>query len=1219
MTAVAKKIADDLWAVEFGLLKLGLSAALLGPLLPDIMKKLTVKVPTSTDNTKPYLNKHHVPYTKVETSLDPLQLTPTTAHWVKGAGCHFSRSLVGVDIYSGYYLNIYLDRIDGLSDVKVQSVSISANTMPTTVVLHCKCHCTIPSLQAVLKVNAEVPLLFACEGFTLTYTLGLEASFDVNVDIQLSPQAPPGKGCVVDLNLAVATFSDLKVHVPSSARAAFLAKVDAEVVLLSPLLAEAIDAFVIDKGFDKIEALASGKALNEFQHESKYIGPLLGKALRKYVVQIDYDLARFALGPPSSSPPALTGPNHSGPFQVPCAPYSGWQYHECAECVSGSGSGSSGLSPACDAAAQATCANLSPPFGFCRCDPQCVPGKCQDTCGNLEPEKCCGVDSAGNVGVCNTDTLDCCYPKCPAPTPTNQCGGPNGCGGKCECPAPQDCIYNSTLCGIVSSAYVPPPTSFYATGLSTADGSPVSARFLATSEGAQGAVLLAQCDPVVAPGVNRLTVEDVAAGPTAGLPTQRITYWSVQCFEDNSSSYVLSCFVKSIGVYRANSKDAQPAGPFYLVDPTSPTLFPAGNGSLLSATATLATAAVCTLTPHQPKVPDPEGRTFVLITAVVGQGTQAAWHTLADAGGEVAWVPGTLLPGQGLRVLWLFGGCQSDADCAGGNAPFCQVGNTCGGTPTYKMTGIAPGVLCSAACQNPARYTPSSLPAAWAKLGFPFLGPYIGAPDVADAQGVCECQGWQTPFVQDGGVSGFDPFTIGSGALPCPGTTTAIYGSDPTVCTSVPDAFSPAGFFSTALLTATGAPVSALLTMEVAPVPPAFPPSSVASSYLVDVSTFVESSVSLGSGASWGNGSSVFQGASSQASVGSGGGFAPFVTEPPAVNLQTFDLGVAAGVNVLTPNVVIPPQRITYWAVSAVGQGLFTISCFVDSIAAFLEGSASTDILGNSSGSSGSLGSLGSSELSSLPSAATAGGPYFLVDPNAGPSTSNNNLGLMSSQADPEMAVKCSLTVAAPVPGSRAVPGRTLVRITAMLSTGQSTLMTQAPDGRLAWVPGTDTSVDSLWFFGTCVQDEDCDASVAPYCQVGGQCGAEPTFTLGGNLFGSSCAEVCATPSLFPAALLASWKADGFTGTGLLLGAATEADTAGNCQCQALKNDGVVAGKVPVPYPVVSHNTPKSWPWWAWLVLALAIVAVVLAVVLPCTLGTKRKLRHQNLPIQTKK
>jgi hypothetical protein len=326
-------------------------------------------------------------------------------------------------------------------------------------------------------------------------------------------------------------------------------------------------------------------------------------------------------------------------------------------------------------------------------------------------------------------------------------------------------VFDAHTCAVLPDAFVP-NTTFFATGLATLLGAPVAAGMVVTTLGAVPTVNVDGFNLVVTSGINSLTQAQVSA---AAVAAQRITYWSVDYYGQGAGQvqdYVLSCHVNSIGRYAIGSSgasgasggseayeqgaDSPYAGPFYLVDPDSPTLFPQGDGTIMSRLATPMTAAQCTLTPLTVEGSGPDaGRALVIITSVLSTGVA----TLANVGGTVAWAPGEHRPhdGSGLQVLWLFGGCQADGDCVDkATAPYCQVGNTCGNTPTLVVGGLPRGeAVCATTCAS------QPVPPAWVADGFPRIGQYVGSTNTADVRGQCYCQGFaQAPPAVAGTTAG---------------------------------------------------------------------------------------------------------------------------------------------------------------------------------------------------------------------------------------------------------------------------------------------------------------------------------------------------------------------------------------------------------------------------------------------------------------------------------
>ena len=363
--------------------------------------------------------------------------------------------------------------------------------------------------------------------------------------------------------------------------------------------------------------------------------------------------------------------------------------------------------------------NLAPsdqiPLPPCGCEPQCVPGVCRTTCENIDPV-CCGLSPDGVPGVCDPTTAQCCYPSCTG----KSCGTDDGCGGKCGCQAPLDCVYDSPdVCAVISDAYVA-GDSFYAVAMTTETGVPVSAQFPVQRQGAVYTILSTECGLVQTGGVNFMM--DTLAADTA--PAQRISYWSAQYYGDNA--FALSCVVNSLG--RAGFPSS---GPFYLVDPSQTQL-----GSLMSSVATDAMKLACTLTPIA--MPGHTGA-FVQITAVLRSG---GLHTLGAIGGQLAWVPGSVLPGTGIYVAWHFGGCMTNDDCTGKMAPYCQIGNTCGASPTAYVSAPSEDMDCGTVCGDSAVLASTG----WDQLGFTATGIYLGGPfnpeRRSDESLMCQCQAY---------------------------------------------------------------------------------------------------------------------------------------------------------------------------------------------------------------------------------------------------------------------------------------------------------------------------------------------------------------------------------------------------------------------------------------------------------------------------------------------
>ena len=362
------------------------------------------------------------------------------------------------------------------------------------------------------------------------------------------------------------------------------------------------------------------------------------------------------------------------------------------------------------------------PLPPCGCEPQCVPGVCRTTCENIDPV-CCGLSPDGVPGVCDPTTAECCYPSCTG----KSCGADDGCGGKCGCTAPLDCVYDSPgVCAVVADAFVS-GQSFFAVAMTTDTGVPVSAQFPVQSQGALYAIVPTECGLVQTPGVNFMT--DTLA--SASVPAQRISYWSAQYFGDGT--YALSCVANSLG--RAGLPSS---GPFYFVDPSQTQL-----GSLLSSLATDATKLACSLTPIA--MPGQSG-TFVRVTAPLRSG---GVHTLGAVGGQLSWVPGVIMPGTGIYVAWRFGGCTADGDCTGKKAPYCQIGNTCGASPTTYVFAPSTDVDCGTVCSDPSILASTG----WDTLGFSATGIYLGGPALPEARSdgkmMCQCQAYSSAAEAD--------------------------------------------------------------------------------------------------------------------------------------------------------------------------------------------------------------------------------------------------------------------------------------------------------------------------------------------------------------------------------------------------------------------------------------------------------------------------------------
>jgi hypothetical protein len=338
--------------------------------------------------------------------------------------------------------------------------------------------------------------------------------------------------------------------------------------------------------------------------------------------------------------------------------------------------------------------------------------------------------------VCDPDTAACCFPNCSGLS----CGTPDGCGGLCGCAPPLDCVYKTNVCAIVADAFSP-QEDFNSVALSTVRGGPVSAVFSAVAEGATMTIDPTECTLVQAAGVGVVIQPTQANGGAA--PPQRISFWTVNYMGQNSAKvdiYQVSCMINSLG-----DAGYESSGPFFLVDPSVTKL-----GSLLSAVAPAPGRAQCVLTPMQPPGPgnDASAGTYVQITATLADNQV---HTLASSSGSLTWLLGNVLPGHSAEVLWLFGGCTSDSDCADPSFPYCQLGNVCGAAPTAVLTQLiepsSPGskINCVDVCSQGSVQGATG----WGAQGFPASGIFLGGPVTALAQAdgtaACQCQAYTSP------------------------------------------------------------------------------------------------------------------------------------------------------------------------------------------------------------------------------------------------------------------------------------------------------------------------------------------------------------------------------------------------------------------------------------------------------------------------------------------
>ncbi len=597
----------------------------------------------------------------VTTTLDPLNIGSMGTFTTGECSCSGL-----ISVCSGEEFSAGVEVITGISQATIASVTpYLACTPQGTGHLRVDITVDVPQVTASAFMQIIANFAFYCESLgTWRDTFSVDSvSINATVDVEITPF---GDGMSIDLSTATVRISSINGFVISSETKLKLDGIaTASCTALFPVLgvvcAAAIGVFTAADGWGMVENKLNGLIDKHLQTPSNALSTLLDN-ITGYIIP-GVSLAALCAYLASQKPP-----NAPDICLIPqdCGTESAWQCNLCGDSDSGS------------------CAVWGAPFGTCSCAAACVPGKCVDTCGVVQPP-CCGTDpTTGIDGVCQPSG-ECCYANCPE----GQCGGPDGCGGTCGCPAPDGCLMSKKICTVLPNAYVPNST-FFSTSMSTTVGGPVAAVVYSEQTGLYvnpiGQYGLFLGDAPYAYPPNR-------APNVIMAPPMRITYWIFNYMGGPTPyQYTINMVIADPSLAPLGTE------PIFMIDPLLFNAKLAVDNVLLVNSGADYKPLACAITPYS--IAQAKSPPVVLITAVFSDGNV---YRLSTDQVYVMWLP---VNAPESKNYFLLGGCLEDSDCKDPLFPFCQADNQCGITSAVEspwireLLGVPNNTLCDAACAS---------------------------------------------------------------------------------------------------------------------------------------------------------------------------------------------------------------------------------------------------------------------------------------------------------------------------------------------------------------------------------------------------------------------------------------------------------------------------------------------------------------------------------------